>query len=218
VEVGYVREILDKFTKQSHFGEHNMMIYPNLYTLREIYSTSCKWSLENNEAVFVLLHYLTGEDIRTYLKELNIDVNKYEKRDRSLLILGSAEDYFGSARDFLFYLNIINRRVLSRNKRGISIFMDMGSHYYRHRITDPTQREFRLLYEYEESLMTTLDLKVKILCLYHIKDLDILNPSQKDNLLRAHFRRYKVIADSDPNTFNSDNKEYDDKSLSVQRW
>ena len=96
--------------------------------------------------------------------------------------------------------------------------MDMGSHYYRHRITDPTQMEFRLLYEYEESLMTTLDLKVKILCLYHSKDLDILNPSQRDNLLRAHFRKYKVIADSDPNTSNSYDKESDDKSISVQCW
>ena len=205
VEEGYIMDILDRFNKQSHFGEHNMMIYPDLSALRKIYSTFCKRSLESKEAVFLLLHYLTKEDIRAYLKELNIDVYEYEKRDRSLLILDSTVEYFGSAKDFLFYLNIINKRVLSRNKPGISIFMDMGSHYHHHRISDHPQRGFHLLYEYEDSLMTTLELKVKLLCLYHVKDLDMLSPIQREDLLRTHFRRYKVIADSNP--FNSYNKE-----------
>ena len=204
IEQGHILEILDRF-KDSDFGEHNMMIYPDLNALREIYSKLCKLALANNEAVFILLHYLTRADIRAYLRKLDIDIYRYEKHERSLLILDSAEDYFGSAADFLFYLNIINKSALSRNKRGISIFIDMGSHYYRHRVSNHTHKGIDSLLEYEESLPTTLNLNVKILCLYHLKDFEILKANHKEHLLRIHFKRYKVITDFNHYDKKSDN-------------
>jgi hypothetical protein len=197
IEEGHVLEILDKFKKQSDFGEHNIMIYPDLYTLREIYSRSCKTALANNEAVIMLLHYETREDVRAYLRELDIDLDRYEIQERSLLIIDSAHDYFGSVKDFLFYLNIMNANAIKRNKRGISILVDRGSHYYHHRIGNHQQKGIDLLLEYEESLSTKLNLNVKLLCLYHIKDFDILKvANQREYLLRIHFRRYKVVGDS----------------------
>jgi hypothetical protein len=109
IEQGHALEILDRFEKQSDFGEHNIMIYPDLYILREIYSRFCKTNLENNEAVMILSHYDTREVIRKYLRELQIDLDRYEKKERSLLIIDSAQDYLGSAKDFLFYLNIMKQ-------------------------------------------------------------------------------------------------------------
>jgi hypothetical protein len=73
IEEGYVLEILDKFKKQSNFGEHSILIYPDRYALREIYSKACKIALENNEAVVMLLHYETRDNVLTYLRELGID-------------------------------------------------------------------------------------------------------------------------------------------------
>lgn len=196
-EQGHTLEILDRFEKQSDFGEHNIMIYPDLYILREIYSRFCKTNLENNEAVMILSHYDTREVIRKYLRELQIDLDRYEKKERSLLIIDSAEDYFGSAKDFLFYLSIMNENATRRNKRGILILVDMGSRYHQHRISIDKQRGIDLLLEYEESLSTKLDLKVRLLCLYHTKDFDILEAAdQKQYLLKLHFRRYEVIANS----------------------
>jgi hypothetical protein len=127
-------DILDKFKKQSNFGEHSMLIYPDRYALREIYSRACKIALENNEAIIMLLHYETREDVLTYLKELDINVYNFEKKERTLLIIDSAKDYFGSAKDFLFYLNLMNANASRRNKRGILVLMDIGFHYYHHRI------------------------------------------------------------------------------------
>jgi hypothetical protein len=128
IEEGYILDILDKFKKQSSFGEHNMLIYPDRYSLREVYSRACKMALDNNEAVIMLLHYETRDEVLTYLRELDIDVYNFEKIERTLLIIDSAKDYFGSAKDFLFYLNLMNANASRRNKQGILVLMDVGFH------------------------------------------------------------------------------------------
>ena len=203
IEKGSVLEILDKFKKQSSFGAHSILIYPDRYALQEVYSRACKMALENNEAVIVLLHYETRDNVLTYLRELGIDVYNYEKKERSLLIIDSAKDYFGSAKDFLFYLKLMSANASRRNKRGILVLLDVGFHYYPHRIS--SQRGINLLLEYEESIPAKLDLNVKILCLYPLQDFDILKQAdQKEYLLKLHFRRYKIR--TDPYDKDSNNK------------
>jgi len=210
LEEGSVLEILDKFKRQSNFGEHSILIYPDRYALREVYSRACKMALENNEAVIVLLHYETRDNVLTYLRELGIDVYNYEKKERSLLIIDSAKDYFGSAKDFLFYLKLMSANASRRNKRGILVLLDVGFHYYPHRIS--SQRGINLLAEYEESIPAKLDLNVKILCLYPIQDFDILKKAdQKEYLLKLHFRRYKIRTNLNPYGKASNNK-----SISIQ--
>ena len=213
IEEGSLLEILNKFKKQSKFGEHSILIYPDRYALREVYSQTCKMALENNEAVIMLLHYETRDDVLTYLRELDIDVYNYEKKERSLLIIDSAKDYFGSAKDFLFYLNLMNENA-SRNKWGILVLLDAGFHYYYHRINSQIEKGINSLMEYEESLPAKPNLNVKILCLYHIQDFDILKQAdQKEYLLKLHFRRYKIKADR-----KSYDRADDNKSLSVLCW
>jgi DcmR-like sensory protein len=208
---GSVLDILDKFKKQEIFAEHSILIYPDRYALREVYSRACKFALENNEAVIMLLHYETRDDVLTYLRELDIDVYKFEKKERSLLIIDSVKDYFGSAKDFLFYLNLMNSNASRRKKRGLLVLMDVGFHY---RVSTHTQRGISSLMEYEEILSAKPDLNVKILCLYHVKDFDILNQvGQKEYLLKLHFRRYRIKED-----YNPYDKASDDKSISIQCW
>lgn len=194
---GSVLDILDKFKKQSSFGEHNILIYPDRYALLEVYSRVSKMVLENNEAVIMLLHYATRSEVLTFLRKLEIDVFNFEKRERSLLIVDSAKDYFGSAKDFLYYLNIMNANTLRRNKRGILVMMDVGFHYYNHPMSSQIERGgLDSLMEYEELLPAKLDLNVKILCLHHIKDFEVIKQvDQKEYLLKLHFRRYKIKED-----------------------
>jgi hypothetical protein len=207
---GSVSGILDKFKEQSSFGEHSILIYPDRYALREVYSRTCKLALENNEAVIILSHYETRDDVLTYLRELDIDVYRFEKKERSLLIIDSVEDYFGSPKDFLFYLNLMSSKVSKRNKRGILVLMDVGFHY---RISTQTQKGINSLMEYEEILPAKPDLNVKILCLYHVKDFDTLNQvaGQKEYLLKLHYRRYRIKENHNP----YDNAS-DDESISIQ--
>lgn len=214
MEEGSAADILDKLRKQSSAGEHNILIYPDRYSLREIYSRACKLALENNEAVIMLLHYESKDDVETYLRELDIDVYNYEKRERSLLIVDSVQDYFGSAKDFLFYLNLMNANAARRNKRGILVLIDIGFHYYQHQASSQIQRGIDSLMEFEEILPSKLDLNVKILCLYHVKDFNILEAvNQQEYLLKLHFRRYSIKEDQ-----NHYDKAYDNKSMSVPCW
>ena len=169
-------------------------------------------ALENNEAVIILSYYETRDDVLTYLRELDIDVYRFEKKERSLLIIDSVEDYFGSPKDFLFYLNLMNSKVSKRNKRGILVLMDVGFHY---RVSTQTQKGINSLMEYEEILPAKPDLNVKILCLYHVKDFDTLNQvaGQKEYLLKLHYRRYRIKENHNPYDNTSD-----DKSISIQCW
>ena len=208
IEEGPLLEILDKFKKQSNFGEHSILIYPDRYALREVYSQTCKMALENNEAVIILLHYETRNEILTFLRDLDIDVYNYEKRERTLLIIDSAKEYFGSAKDFLFYLNVMNANASRRNKRGILVLMD------HHQISSQTERRINSLMEYEEVIPAKLDLNVKILCLYNLKDFNILNQTdQKEYLLKLHFRRFKIKEDHNTYDKVSDNINNNTTSL-----
>jgi hypothetical protein len=84
------------------------------------------------------------------------------------------------------------------------------SQTYTHRIS--SRRGIDLLMEYEESLPAKLDLNVKILCLYPIRDFDILKqPDQMEYLLKLHFRRYKIKVDPNP----YDKASYNNKSIST---
>jgi hypothetical protein len=89
-----VNETLDAL-KESQPGSHCLMIYPDLITLRAIYSNYTKIQLEdNNEIVLLLPYYETIDMIRLVLSGANanydnvnrslgrfsgINVNKYEK-------------------------------------------------------------------------------------------------------------------------------------------
>jgi hypothetical protein len=84
-----------------------MIVYPDLNTLREIYSRYIKFQLEeNNEIVLIIPYYETTDSVRRILsenKEINdndndlpyIHVQKYEN-EGSLIIIDSAKAYFKS--------------------------------------------------------------------------------------------------------------------------
>jgi hypothetical protein len=77
--------------ENSCYGEHNIMIYDDLYTLREVYCRSAKNALEkNNEIMFIVTTYETPNTVRQMLGEYEVDVKKYES-DGSLLIIDSVQ-------------------------------------------------------------------------------------------------------------------------------
>ena len=71
----------------SEYGVHYLVVYPDMITLRRIYSYYTKMQLEdNNEIVLIVPYYETTEMVRSVLSGENknnqgniIDVRKYEK-------------------------------------------------------------------------------------------------------------------------------------------
>src|SRR3954451_3843447 len=92
------------------YGDHIVLIYPNQYSFREIYSHYCKTTLENNEIVLLLTYYETIDNVRQTLKEIGIDIEKYEKEKALMIIQDITRTYFGSTEDFLFFLRILDKQ------------------------------------------------------------------------------------------------------------
>src|ERR671911_1810386 len=91
-------EEISQGLRRSESGAHFLIIYPELQTLREMYSHYTKSALfEGNEIVVILPFYETVGTVRRILSEngANINVRKYEK-EQSLLVMDSLRGYFGS--------------------------------------------------------------------------------------------------------------------------
>ena len=112
------------------YGDHIVLIYPNQYSFREIYSSYCKTALENNEIVLLLTYYETIDGVRQTLKEIGIDTEKYEKERSLMIVQDITKTYFGSANDFLFFIKIFDKHQEKRGKNGISVFADMGVFFH----------------------------------------------------------------------------------------
>jgi hypothetical protein len=75
----------------SNYGEHNILIYPDTSTLREIYSCYCKSSLEYNnstsssdEMILLIPFYETVQGVRyTLEKRAGIDVKNMRRTAHS---------------------------------------------------------------------------------------------------------------------------------------
>lgn len=178
-------DIMEGLDKIGH-GEHIILIYPNLYALREIYSHYCNIALKNDELVLILTYYETAGRIRQTLKELNIDVEKYEKDNDLVIIEDSIEIHSGYKEDFMSLLKILDKQQEKRGKNGISVIADMGEFFH-------FQNNKDALIDFESSLPSKFDTNVKRICNYHSGDFDRLEKYEKDNLVEHHHLRIKVL-------------------------
>jgi hypothetical protein len=197
--------------RESISGTHCLMVYPDLVTLRGIYSHYTKTQLEeNNEIVLILPYYETSDMVRLALSGRNaysdnsnnpfeysgIDVNKCEN-EGSLIIMDSLEGYFPSEEqsdyhdnygnpkgdlDFMSYLEVILKQAERQGKNGVTVLSDLGSFY--HYNSHGNQK----LIEYERSLPKKYDgMKLKGFCLYHQKDYERqFNQEQQALLIDCH--------------------------------
>src|SRR5919106_4478114 len=91
---GFAEEI-SKELRESEIGSHFLIQYPDLSTLREMYSHYIKSAVpDDNEIVVILPFYETTDNVRRILSEDSacIDVKKHEK-EQSLLIMDSLKAY-----------------------------------------------------------------------------------------------------------------------------
>src|SRR5919205_3110830 len=92
----HVNDALDHINQAEH-GAHYIIIYPDLDTLRELYSNYVHKQIEeNNEIVLINPFYETTDSVRQVLSEgydhgVN-SISKYQKEE-SLLIADALERY-----------------------------------------------------------------------------------------------------------------------------
>jgi KaiC/GvpD/RAD55 family RecA-like ATPase len=107
-----------------------MIIYEDLYTLREIYARFSKKALEqNSEIMLIVTAYETPDTVRNMLSEYEINVQKYESNG-SLVTIDSVKGYqrtnfYGELR----LIQLLTIRAQKDSKSGIFSITDMGSFY-----------------------------------------------------------------------------------------
>jgi hypothetical protein len=176
---GFAEEI-SKELRESEIGSHFLVQYPDLPTLREMYSHYIKSAVpDDNEIVVILPFYETTDNVRRILSEDSacIDVRKYEKEQR-LLIMDSLRGYFGSAEGLMPFVKQTVEYAKNSGRENVSVLGDMGSFFYYKKKDD--------LIGWEMELPRKFDMNLKGLCLYHERDFARLSEAEKQQLLKHH--------------------------------
>ncbi len=182
----HINGALDEIN-QAEYGAHYMIIYPDLDTLRDLYSNYAHKQIQENNGI-VLIHpfYETTDSVRQVLSEKFNDgisnISKYEKEE-SVMIADALEEYLGDQP--LIYLKKSLASYAEMGKNGVSVLADLGAYSHRSKHDD--------LVNYELSLPTKYDVQMKGFCLYHQKDFDKFSEEQKQKLIEHHDKALEII-------------------------
>jgi hypothetical protein len=188
---GNTNYILQQIKDTVEYGEHNLLIYPNLRALTEIYSQYFKTRLDDNKEIILFLStYQSVNCVRHNLRDVDLDVAKCEE-DGSLVIIDSVRGYFGSEADVLCLVKILSKRAQNQSRSGCFVIADMGSFYL--------FRMVKELMKYEAFMPLKFDghdngLRCKAFCTYHQKDFDTCTEDEKQSLFEHHYRNFIVTA------------------------
>jgi hypothetical protein len=163
--------------RRSGFQEHNLLIYPDLPSFRQIYSECTKQALDNNEIVFLATTYDSFERIEDALSSKGISVDN-EKKDGNLIIVDAVRAYQIDTYGAMNFAKDLVMHATRDGKEGVFNLSDMGSFF----LSERTDR----LIKYEQSLPKMMDFKFKAICSYHRDNFGILAEEQQRALLLGH--------------------------------
>jgi hypothetical protein len=175
-----VHSVIDEI-RQSKYGSHYSIVYRNLKTLRNMYSSLIRQHLEvKNDMVLFLPFYDSTEQVRNVLSKNKIDVKKCENIEESLIITDTDRAYFGSSTDIVPFIASLAKLARESGKNGLSVFEDMGPFFYYNKLND--------LLKYETSLSSSYKpwIKAKAFCLYNKLDYNRLVTKQKKMISKNH--------------------------------
>lgn len=179
-----VTDLLD-----AKYGQHWIIIYTDLSTIREFYSLYAKRQIDDkrNGCLLISPYYETTNQVRQTLSEdgLHQSMSKYEK-ENILSIVDSMRLNFGKE-DAMEFISRVSDYTQSIGKEGITVLNDMGSYINNSRYDE--------LVDYELTLPREYDLPIKGMCLYHQKDFDRLSSEQKQRIVEYHTKVIKLKDD-----------------------
>jgi hypothetical protein len=163
--------------RRSDFQEHNILIYPDLPSFRQIYSECTKQALDNNETVFLATTYDSFDRIEDALRSKQISVED-EKKNGNLIIVDAFRAYQIDINGAMNFAKNLIKRATKDGKEGVFNLSDMGSFFLSERID-------RLI-EYEQNVPKKMDFKFKAICSYHRDNFGMLTEEQQRALLLGH--------------------------------
>jgi hypothetical protein len=167
----------------AEYGDHNMLVYPDLHTFRRIYGQFTKAQLDDNGVVLLIPYYETTDSVRQVLSQLGIDVRKCEQ-NRSLAIVDSVKAYFHSDIDIKSLVKTMAEDAKRMGKKGVSIIDDMGSFFLYEKQNQMIEYEIEL--QLVEKKNDGNSVKVKGICVYHKDNFNTLKEREQQALFEHH--------------------------------
>ena len=189
---GHAAKISEELRK-STIGSHVLVLYPDLLTLRDLYSFYAKSALFDSQIVMILPYLETVDTVRRTLSDdsANIDVTKHEK-EQSLLILDSLKGYFGLQEGLIPFL-IQTADFAKKSGKSLSVLSDMGSFFYYNKKDNLLQYEMSLPSRYEK-------INLKGFCAYHLRDFDVrFSEKERQDLIKHHGKTLMLLSSSNGN-------------------
>lgn len=165
------------------YGEHNIVIYSDLYAFREIYCRFSRQALERNEIVLLATFYETVDTVRSVLSDYGIDVRRLEEQG-ALVLLDSMRGYQPDATGVYRLAQLLAERTKKKGKAGVFSLSDMGPFFL-------FQKKEELV-DHESSLPKKFDIPLKGFCCYHKSDFGRLGEDQKSALGSCHHRSIRA--------------------------
>jgi hypothetical protein len=170
----------------AEYGDHNMLVYPDLPTFRRIYGQFTKAQLDDNGVVVLFPYYETTDSVRQVLSQFGIDIRKCEQ-NRSLVIVDSVKAYFHSETDIKSLLKMMAEGSKKMGKKGVSIIGDMGSFFFYEKLNQMMEYEMELqLDEKENDDANANSAKIKGICSYHKDTFNTLTKKEQQALFEHH--------------------------------
>ena len=186
-------------------GTHTVLVYPDLKTIREVYTNYVSANGKKKSELFVILpYYETVENVRNNIESnKNTPISRNESNVNHSLIIRDCQDILGKdinqSNNFSLKIdtavrnivNFLNEMVIYAQKIGknaVSVWIDTGAFQEYENYHHP-------LFTYEKSLPLVLkNTMIKQFCLYHQKDFEIrLNKLEESQVLDVHDSRYMLL-------------------------
>jgi hypothetical protein len=186
-------------------GTHTVLVYPDLKTIREVYTNYISANGKKKSELFVILpYYETVENVRNNIESnKNTPISRNESNVNHSLIIRDCRDILGKdinqSNNFSLksdtavrnIVNFLNEMVIYAQKIGknaVSVWIDTGAFQEYENYHHP-------LFTYEKSLPLVLkNTMIKQFCLYHQKDFEIrLNKLEESQVLDVHDSRYMLL-------------------------
>jgi hypothetical protein len=175
-----VKILAEKDKELMEPGAHNLLIYNDLKSFREIYNHYSRALLPENEIIVIATQYDPINNVKNTLRIGGIDVEKYLNQG-TLFIIDAQQGYQDADNSGILKLS---KRLISRAKkedrRGITVIGDLDSFFSFEKIEELIRYELSLPQKYEDTM--------KGFCCYHLKDFEKLAETQQQTLFDHHFK------------------------------
>ena len=164
--------------RESAYGQHILLIYDDLGTLREMY---CDYAMEklnkNKEALLVMPYLETTESVKTNLEERGIAV-KEQQKEGAFAVIDADRWFFGTDINADEMMARLFEDIKRYGLLGATVCRDIGVFFFR-------AQEAQLI-GLETAMSSKINPNCKIVCCMNKADFDRLIPTHKNLLIASH--------------------------------